>query len=101
MLQLEKKVEESTTDCNSKVDRLVKDFKLRFGDFTRYTTALSHLSTSVDFLKSANEKKTQSKLEAKARRDEQLQNLKKTIETVGVGVVDLTSEVAKMKSVTS
>ena len=48
---MQKTVDNYTLSFTNKIDRLIKDFGLRFSDFTKFTNHLKHLSTNVDYLK--------------------------------------------------
>lgn len=52
MQKLNVKVDDCTMNFTNKLDRLIKDFKLRFSDFSKYTSTLQHVETNVDYLRS-------------------------------------------------
>ena len=101
MKVLDSKVEDCTENFTLKLDRLIKDFKMRFNDFTRFTTHLQHLSSNVDYLKSQNVSKTESTIKEKNFDQAMMKEIRKSVETVEEAIIGLHDEVKKVKTNTN
>ena len=93
MKQLHHKVDECTYDFTCKIERLIKDFKLRFADFAKYTSQLQHLSTKVEYLNKHCQSKTTNKLMENRKDQTVIRDIKKNVETVGQALVSIATEV--------
>ena len=58
MKECSDKVDALVESFTLKTDRIIKDFRLRFDDFGRYTIQLQHLTSTVEYLKTQNQSKT-------------------------------------------
>lgn len=101
MKHLDGKVENCTESFTLKLDRLIKDFKLRFNEFTRFTSHLQHLSSNVDYLKSQTQSKTASAIKEKNFDQAMIKEIRKSVGTVEEALVGLHDEVKKVKTNTN